>query len=127
MARVTHFEIAAQNPERAIKFYEGVFGWKFTKWQGPMEYWMIVTGPESEHGINGGLMRREKPMSEGHGPWFRCTIDVPFVDEYVDKVKAAGGSVWREKIAIPGIGWIAMLKDTEDNVFGLMQPDKEAK
>ena len=53
MNRPIHFEIPAEKPERAIKFYEKVFGWKFERWNGPMEYWNISTG-DSQPGINGG-------------------------------------------------------------------------
>ena len=35
MPRVVHFEIPAENPERAAKFYKEVFDWKIEKWQGP--------------------------------------------------------------------------------------------
>ena len=55
MSRVVHFEIHAENPERALEFYGGLFGWKFTKWDGPMEYWLIGTGEGT--GVNGGLLR----------------------------------------------------------------------
>jgi len=52
MPRPVHFEIPAGNPQRAIDFYNSVFGWKFTKWDGgQMEYWMVETGPASEPGI----------------------------------------------------------------------------
>jgi predicted enzyme related to lactoylglutathione lyase len=44
MNRPVHFEIPAEKPERAIQFYEKVFGWKFERWNGPMEYWNISTG-----------------------------------------------------------------------------------
>ena len=44
MPRPVHFEIPAENPERAMQFYSTVFGWKFSKWEGPMDYWMITTG-----------------------------------------------------------------------------------
>jgi predicted enzyme related to lactoylglutathione lyase len=51
MPRPVHFEIPAENPQRAINFCSTVFGWKFTKWDdGPMEYWMVETGPASEPG-----------------------------------------------------------------------------
>jgi len=56
MNRPIHFEIPAEIPERAIRFYEKVFGWKFERWNGPMEYWNISTG-DSQPGIDGGLMR----------------------------------------------------------------------
>ena len=61
MPRPTHFEIPAENPERAMAFYGDVLGWTFQKWQGPVDYWLIMTGPEGEPGINGGLLRRQHP------------------------------------------------------------------
>ena len=56
MARVVHFEIPADQPERAIEFYSKIFGWQFQKWDGPMPYWMINTGEGP--GINGGWVTR---------------------------------------------------------------------
>ncbi len=44
MPRPVHFEIPCANPQRVIEFYSTMFGWKFTKFQGPMEYWLITTG-----------------------------------------------------------------------------------
>src|SRR5215469_8339278 len=59
--RPVHFEIPAENPERAMQFYTTLFGWKFQKWDGPMDYWMIFTGQTGEPGIDGGLMPRRDP------------------------------------------------------------------
>ena len=56
MPRVVHFEIHADQPERAVKFYKELFDWQFHKWEGPMDYWLIVTGPDGQPGINGGLI-----------------------------------------------------------------------
>ena len=61
MPRPVHFEIPAENPERAMQFYSSVFGWKFNKWNGPMDYWVISTGQPGEPGIDGGLMPRRDP------------------------------------------------------------------
>ena len=58
MPRPIHFEIHADNPSRAVKFYESLLGWQFTKWEGPMEYWLIKTGSEGTPGIDGGLVKR---------------------------------------------------------------------
>ena len=58
MPRIVHFDIPSDNPERAQKFYSQVFGWKFDKWNGPMEYWMVNTGDDKQPGINGGLGKR---------------------------------------------------------------------
>ena len=73
MPRPTHFEIQAGDPARAIKFYESVFGWSFQKWDGPMPYWMVTTGPDSKPGINGGLHARmgPAPSEASCSPWPR--------------------------------------------------------
>ena len=76
MARVVHFEIHADDPERAIDFYESALGWEFTKWDGPGEYWLIKTGSQDEPGINGGLMRRQGPLSGDEVNAFVCTVQV---------------------------------------------------
>jgi len=128
MPRVVHFEIHADNPERALRFYSALFGWEFTKWDGPMDYWMIKTGPDSEPGINGGMVRRMGPPPvEGQAVnCYCCTVTVPSVDDYVAKATAGGGTVAVPKMAIPTVGWLAYVKDTEGNILGLMTPDSTA-
>jgi predicted enzyme related to lactoylglutathione lyase len=59
MPRVVHFEIHADDPQRAIAFYSKLFGWEFNSWGGPMEYYLIKTGPEESRGIDGGMIRRQ--------------------------------------------------------------------
>lgn len=126
MPRVCHFEIHAESPERAIAFYSQLFGWQFGRWEGPMEYWTITTGPESESGINGGLVRRRGTIDGVAVNAYVCTIDVPALDETVSAALAAGGSIALPKMPIPGVGWLAYLKDTEGNIFGVMQADAAA-
>ncbi len=118
MPRVVHFEIPADDPQRASRFYSKVFGWKLDKWEGPMEYWMVTTGDPAAPGINGGLMKRRHP-----GQPVVNTLDVPSVDEYVAAVEKQGGKVVVPKMAIPGVGWLAYCTDTEGNIFGMMQSD----
>lgn len=122
MPRVIHFEIPAENPERAAKFYREVFGWEIQKWAGPIEYWLATTGADGQPGINGGLMRREGPYT---GP--TNTIDVASVDAAVQTVQAKGGKLVIPKMAIPGIGYLAYCHDTEGNLFGVLQPEAGAK
>jgi hypothetical protein len=124
MPRVVHFELPAQDPERAAAFYSSVFGWKFQKWDGPMEYWMVITGEEGMPGINGGLMR-EDPNYPPRTPV--NTVDVSSVDEYVAKITQAGGAVAVPKMAIAGVGYLAYCTDTEGVLFGIMQDDPSAK
>jgi len=126
MLRVSHFEIEADDPERAVKFYQDVFGWEIKKWEGPIEYWLVMTGPPDQPGINGGLYKREKALSgEGYRSYI-CMIDVPDLDEFVAKVAPAGGAIITPKQAIPGVGWHATCRDTEGNDFGMMQENQSA-
>jgi len=121
MARVVHFEVPADDPERSIKFYETVFGWTIEKWDGPIEYWLIMTGDEDKPGIDGGLARREDPETGVEN-----TIDVKNLDQTLAAVKANGGTILRPRMAVPGVGWMAYIKDTEGNTFGLMESDENA-
>lgn len=121
MNRPVHFEIPASNMEKAAKFYGDIFGWKFQKWEGPMEYWLIETGPADQPGINGGLM----PNREGTRPV--NTMDVADIDETIAKVQKAGGTVVVPKMAIPGIGWLIYALDLDGNMFGAMQNDPNAR
>lgn len=122
MPRVIHFEIDAKRPEKAITFYEKVFGWKIEKWKGPVDYWLIVTGKENEPGIDGGLSRRTEAE-----PSTVNTIDVSSVDEYVKKIENNGGKIIRPKQAVPGVGWMSYFKDPEGNVWGIMESDESAR
>ena len=123
MNRVIHFEIQADDVERAKKFYGNVLGWKIeqmmTKEKGGMDYWGITTG-DSIPGINGGMYQR--PADGEKFYLYDCTVEVADVDKAVEAVKANGGMITRQKMEIPGVGWFAGAKDTEGNRLGLMQP-----
>ncbi|MEO8448212.1 MAG: VOC family protein [Gemmatimonadota bacterium] len=128
MPRPMHFEIHAEVPQRAIAFYSGLFGWTFNQWAG-QPYWLIKTGETSEPGIDGGLVPRQgaSPADGQAVNAFACTIASVVVDEIWSKAIALGGSAALPKMAIPGVGWLAYLKDTEGNIFGIMQNDPAAK
>lgn len=117
MPRVVHFELTADNPERASKFYGDVFGWQFTKWEGPEDYWLITTGTGEQPGIDGGLGRRQDPS----GAVTTNGIDVPSVDEYAAKIEESGGRIVVPKMHIPGVGYLAYCNDTEGNMFGIIE------
>jgi uncharacterized protein len=125
MLRPIHFEFQASDPERAVTFYEKLFGWKFQSWPGGMEYWVISTGKPEEKGIDGGMMRR-KPGAEDFTATYN-TIEVPNIDQYLSKALEAGGTQVVPRMAVPGVGWLAYCKDTEGNIFGMMQTDPNAK
>jgi predicted enzyme related to lactoylglutathione lyase len=121
MSRVVHFELPADDIERAAGFYTDVFGWKITRWDGPEDYYLISTGADAEPGINGGMSLRSP-----HNQAVVDTIDVANVDASLAKITKAGGTVTMPKVAIPGVGWLAYFRDTEGNTFGIMQGDPSA-
>jgi predicted enzyme related to lactoylglutathione lyase len=129
--RPAHFEIHASNPEALIEFYTKVFGWEIKKWEGgQMEYWMIMSGGQNEPGgINGGLVRRKgaAPQSGDAVNGYVCTMVVDNYDEIHAKIVASGGTVALPKMALAGMAWQGYYKDPDNNIFGLHQPDKNAK
>ena len=122
MPRPIHFEIPADNPERLMAFYQTVFGWTFQKWGGDeMPYWLITTGPDSEPGINGGMLPRRDPRQP-------CvnTVNVPNLDETVAAAVAQGAKVAVTKMPVPGVGWLGYIQDPDGNMIGMMQMDPAA-
>jgi len=127
MPRVVHFEIHAADPDRAVNFYTTLFGWSFQKWEGPMDYWLVTTGPNEQPGINGGLVRRQGEIDGQAVIAYVCTVDVEDLDASVQTALDNGGQIALPKMPIPGMGWLAYCKDTEGNIFGMMQGDPNAK
>jgi predicted enzyme related to lactoylglutathione lyase len=54
------------------------------------------------------------------------TISVASFDEAILTVVEAGGSTVTQKVTIPGIGYRAYCKDTEGNIFGILEADASA-
>jgi predicted enzyme related to lactoylglutathione lyase len=127
MPRVVHFEVHAGNPDRAIEFYSKLFGWQFTKWTGPEDYWLISTGDPSTPGIDGGLLPRRGEIDGQAIVAFVCTVDVPDVEATVASINRLGGTVVVSTMAIPHVGWLAYAKDPEGNIFGVMEADPDAR
>lgn len=127
MTRVVHFEIHAEQPERAMRFYRSVFEWEFIPFPGAAEdYWFIKTGEPGQTGIDGGLVQRSVALDGSAIIGFVCTVAVNNLDRYLMKIRASGGQVTTTKRAVPGIGWLAYANDTEGNIFGLLQADENA-
>ena len=136
MNRVVHFEIHADDVERAKKFYQSVFGWEMRQ-MGPDVggYVLVVTGPGPNEiaggkvgmenvGINGGMMKRNSPKpAAGLSPMsYVCVVGVDNIDTYIEKARAAGGVEHMPKTPIPNVGTVAYYADTEGNLFGMIQP-----
>jgi uncharacterized protein len=131
MGRVVHFEIHVDDMERAKKFYGGIFGWTFEDWSeyAGMPYFGAVTGDSNEMGINGALMQRQGPAPQlGQSVnGFACTLGVADYDSTGAKILAFGGQVALPKYPLPGMAWQGYYIDTEGNLFGIHQPDTNAK
>jgi hypothetical protein len=126
MARPVHFEVHADDLDRAQRFYEAVLDWRFQDWAGG-DYRLITTGAEGP-GIDGGMVRRRGPAGDDQTPviaWV-CTVAVDDVDAYLARALANGGALALPKMPIKGVGWLAYAKDTEGNIFGLMHNDPSA-
>ena len=123
MGGVVHFEIPADDQERARKFYQEALGWRIEPVPG-MDYNMVITTPMDEAtgqpttagAINGGMMAREDQISHPV-----ITVDVPDIDATLKTVEELGGSVVMPKNEIPGMGYFAYFRYPENNVMGLWE------
>ena len=125
MKKVVHFEIPADDVERAKKFYS-IFDWQMQNW--PMPDGSVYVGartvevdeqtymPKEAGAINGGIVKRDQYVKTP-----QVTVNVPSIDEYIEKIKAAGGKVVKEKVEIGGMGYYAYVHDTEGNLLGLWE------
>jgi len=120
MPKPVHFEIPAEDPQRATKFFTDVFGWQFANW-GDQDYWLATTGAKGEAGIDGAVMKRRDPAQP-----LVNSINVDSVDAYAEKIVAAGGQIVVPKMTVPSMGYVAYFKDTEGNIHGLWQHDPTA-
>jgi uncharacterized protein len=140
MPTIVHFEIPADDVQRAKKFYSDLFGWKMEKWptsdndygkdsssssNNNMEYWIISTTDYkgNKAAIGGGMMKRQGQ----HHQHITNFIDVSSVDEYSSKIEKLGGKVVVSKMAVPGMGFFAICHDTENNSFGIWESNDSAK
>jgi uncharacterized protein len=140
MPTIVHFEIPADDVDRAKKFYSDLFGWKIEKISGPkdnnngrltsaatgepIEYWIITTTDDkgNKAAISGGMMKRQMPEHS-----ITNYIGVDSIDKYSSKVEKLGGKVFAHKHTVPGMGYFALCRDTENNVFAIWESNESAK
>ena len=125
MNAVAYFEIQADETARAVGFYRGVFGWTFERAEGlPIEYWRITTD-----GVAGGLYKRpaQTPPPECGTNAFICAMEVADFDATAEVILKHGGRVAMPKFAVPGLCWQGYFLDPDSNVFGVFQPDPNAR
>ena len=123
---VGHFEIPADKPDRARKFYSATFGWKMSELPG-MDYTMVSTGPVDDKGtpqepgfIGGGIGKRGKRGEPLEHPV--VTIVVDEITEAEKRIEKNGGTIIQRKKAVgENMGWTAYFRDSEGNIVGLYQ------
>jgi predicted enzyme related to lactoylglutathione lyase len=112
---IAHFDIAADDVERARRFYEGVFGWRFEAW-GPPDFYLIHTGTAADPGIHGSISKRVHPVAGRGRLGFECTISVGDLAEIKAAIVANGGKILLDEHEIVGVGTLVRFEDTEGNV-----------
>ena len=112
---IAHFDIAANDVERARRFYERVFGWRFEAW-GPPDFYLIHTGPASDPGIHGSISKREEPVAGRGRTAFECTVSVDDLAAIKAAVVHNGGKIVLDEYEIVGVGRMIRFEDSEGNV-----------
>lgn len=120
MSKIIHFEIPADDPERAVGFYRNVLGWVSSRFD-EFPYWLVTAGDEAEPGADGAISGRD-PVHQA--PVVVASVDD--IDAALDRVTAHGGAVLQAKLPVPGVGWSAYFVDPEGNTMGLFQDDPAA-
>jgi predicted enzyme related to lactoylglutathione lyase len=121
MSTIVHFDVPAENIERAKKFYAQLLDWKFESYPA-MEYNLITTTDlEGAPGIGGGMGKRMDPSQH-----MMNYFGVKSIDASLEQVKSLGGSILMKKTAVPQMGYLANCMDTEGNRFGLWEADTGA-
>jgi len=115
-----HFEIPVDNMERAQKFYRELFEWDISSAGNNFDnYFIIQTTEDGRTGINGGMLMRSNPDQ----PIINY-ISVDDIDASLAKLEELGGSVLMPKMPVKGVGWNCVVRDTENNMFGMIQKNK---
>jgi len=129
MDKVVHFEIPAENIERANKFYSDIFGWKINKVPlvGGEEYCIANTVetdekgmPKSPGAINGGIMKKG-----GTGIYPVIVIKVESIRQSIEKIKRSGCKTVMDIVPVGDFGLYARFEDTEGNIMGIWQDVKK--
>ena len=115
------FEIPADDPQRAKKFYGSLFGWQIQKFPGAEDYWHIDTG-SGDRTRDGGLILRKHPEQSNTN-----YVAVSSVEDAAAKVEKLGGTICKPKTAVPQMGYFVICQDTEGNEFALWEMNAQAK
>jgi uncharacterized protein len=116
MSKVLNFHLPADDPDRAARFYQEVFGWQITPLgNSASPYLHAQTGTPDEPGIEAAIVKRDLTIKSPVP-----TIDVDDIDDAMARLAVRGGqqALVRE---IDGIGRFGYAIDCEGNVIALLQ------
>jgi len=126
MNPVVHFEMPAKDKKRVSKFYQDAFGWDVQIMGQEYGGYVLATttesddkGPKIPGAINGGFFdyKNDELNKVPH-----LVISVDNLEESIKAVEQAGGKVIGGKMDIPNVGLYISIRDSEDNVVGMLQP-----
>jgi hypothetical protein len=121
MARVIHFEVLGEDPEKTAEFYKQALGWEANSWPGGEQtYWLCTTGPEGPPGINGAIMGKH------FGQPVINTVEAESLEEATANIEKAGGKRVTQPSEIPEVGLHAYFEDPDGTLFGVLQPAPES-
>ena len=124
--KLSHFAIHIDDIDRAKNFYDKVFDWGFNSY-GTTDFLQIKEDKSEDAEVMGALQSRNYSSVPDKIIGFECTISVEDVDDIIERVKKGGGQILLPKTAVPTVGWLAKVLDTEGNLLCAMQYDKEAR
>jgi predicted enzyme related to lactoylglutathione lyase len=112
---VTWFEIPVSNLDRAVEFYQTVFG--VTLWRDVVAGIPHAIFPVDEGTSTGALVTHAptQPGPSGVVVYLSCDS----VATSLERVRAAGGEVVMPPTALDKIGTIAAIRDLDHNTIGL--------
>ena len=100
---VTRWQIISPQPDATASFYQQLFDWRLDR-NNALGYRELSTG---ENGVDGGVW----PGPPDHGPFAQLFVEVPNVDEYVERATALGAMVLVPASVLPDGDVMAVLRD----------------
>ena len=116
---VFHFEIPVTDMDRAIAFYEAVFGYSLSR--KTVDGYDMAFFPRADHqpGASGALAKGDAYRPSHDGPIIY--FDVPDIDAVLARAAARGSRVLYPKKDIGEAGFVAEIEDSEGNRIALTE------
>lgn len=126
MSQVAHFAINADDVNRALRFYEKVFGWKFQAYGPPGFYMVDEQSAKMTVSLRGSLQKRREIVPGTAMRGFECTISVDDINATAAAIEKNGGKIVMPICTLAGVGQLLFFQDPESNIAGAMQYDSKA-